>query len=67
MLQLGMEGVGTARAQSGYAIRFKRTGLSERRDKARVASYLVCALRLWGKIAIALIDRRRRGIKCNAG
>src|ERR1019366_1945638 len=28
---------------SSYAIRFKRPGLSERRDKARVASYLVCA------------------------
>jgi hypothetical protein len=39
---------GAARAQSGlressYASRFKRPGLSERRDKARVASYLVGA------------------------
>jgi len=44
---------GATRAQSGlrdssYAIRFKRSGLSERRDKARVASYLVCAPQLLG-------------------
>jgi len=53
MLLVDMAAAGTARAQpglrdSGYASRFKRSGLSERRDKARVASYLVCVPHLLG-------------------
>ena len=38
----------TTERSPGCAIRFKRPGLSERRDKARVASYLVCTPQLLG-------------------
>ena len=65
---------GATRAQSGlrdssYAIRFKRSGLSERRDKARVASYLVCAPQLLGVASLGgcRIDTRTLmlGVECS--
>src|ERR1700722_4687933 len=59
---------GAARAQSGlrdsgYASRFKRPSLSERRDKARVASYLACASAAIGvHVPTARWRRSRNGL-----